>query len=111
MPGLLAKIWAVVWLGVRGIASLLPGALPAMAEGGQPVVVELVLALDSSASVDRKEFQLQLDGLALAFRDPEVLEAIDNLRPLGAAVAVLQWGAPGETRVVLHCFHNLLGSL
>ena len=95
----------MVWLGVRGIASLLPGALPAMAEGGQPVVVELVLALDSSASVDRKEFQLQLDGLALAFRDPEVLEAIDNLRPLGAAVAVLQWGAPGETRVVLPFTH------
>lgn len=95
----------MVWLGVRGIASLLPGALPAMADGGQPVVVELVLALDSSASVDRKEFQLQLDGLALAFRDPEVLEAIDNLRPLGAAVAVLQWGAPGETRVVLPFTH------
>ena len=95
----------MVWLGARGIASLLPGALPAMADGGQPVVVELVLALDSSASVDRKEFQLQLDGLALAFRDPEVLEAIDNLRPLGAAVAVLQWGAPGETRVVLPFTH------
>lgn len=66
-----------------------------------PVAVELVLALDSSASVDRQEFQLQLDGLSLAFRDPEVQEAVENLKPLGAAVAVLQWGAPGETRVVL----------
>ena len=91
----------MLWLAARGIASLPLAALPAMADGGQPVVVELVLALDSSASVDRKEFQLQLDGLALAFRNPEVLEAVDNLRPLGAAVAVVQWGAPGETRVVL----------
>jgi hypothetical protein len=74
--------------------------VPAQA-GGTPVAIELVLALDSSASVDRQEFQLQLDGLALAFRDPEVLEAVENLRPLGAAIAVAQWGAPGETRVVL----------
>lgn len=66
-----------------------------------PVAIELVLALDSSASVDAKEFQLQLEGLSLAFRDPEVQEAVENLKPLGAAVAVLQWGAPGETRVVL----------
>ncbi len=73
---------------------------PALAQQ-TPVAIELVLALDSSASVDRKEFQLQLDGLALAFRDAEVLEAIERLKPLGAAVAVVQWGAPGETRVVL----------
>ena len=68
------------------------------------VAIELVLALDSSASVDRTEFQLQLDGLAQAFRDPEVLQAVDNLKPLGVAVAVLQWGAPGETphRAALH---------
>ena len=70
-----------------------------------PVAIELVLALDSSASVDRREFQLQLDGLALAFRDPEVQQAIENLKPHGAAVAVLQWGAPGETRIVLPFTH------
>ncbi len=75
-------------------------AVPSQAQE-TPVAVELVLALDSSASVDAKEFQLQLDGLSLAFRDPEVQEAVENLKPLGAAVAVLQWGAPGETRVVL----------
>lgn len=75
-------------------------ALPASAQE-TPVAIELVLALDSSASVDRQEFQLQLDGLALAFRDEEVQQAIVNLRPLGAVVAVVQWGAPGETRIVL----------
>ena len=79
---------------------LLALASPLAAEA-QPVAIELVLALDSSASVDRPEFQLQLDGLAAAFRDPEVLQAVDSLRPSGAAVAVLQWGAPGETRIVL----------
>ena len=79
-------------------------AAPAEAQETQ-VAVELVLALDSSASVDAREFQLQLDGLALAFRDPEVQQAIENLKPLGAAVAVLQWGAPGETRIVLPFTH------
>lgn len=67
--------------------------------------IELVLALDSSASVDREEFQLQLEGLALAFRDPEVGQAVDNLRPLGVAIAVIQWGAPGETKVIIPFTH------
>ena len=70
-----------------------------------PVSVELVLAFDSSASIDRREFQLQIDGLALAFHDPEVLDAVDRLKPLGAAIAVAQWGAPGETRVMLPFTH------
>lgn len=82
---------------------------PAVAEAQTPVAIELVLALDSSASVDRQEFQLQLDGLALAFRDPEVLKAVENLKPLGAAIAVVQWGAPGETRTVLPFTHIVDG--
>ncbi len=74
---------------------------PGFAEDKYPVAIELVLALDCSASVDNREFQLQIAGLAEAFRDPEVLEAVENLKPFGVAVAVVQWGAPGETRVVV----------
>lgn len=83
---------------------LLLAAAPAQAQQ-TPVAIELVLALDSSASVDGAEFQLQREGLALAFRDPEVLEAVEHLKPLGAAIAVVQWGAPGETRTVLPFTH------
>lgn len=79
-------------------------ASPAAAQG-TPVAVELVLALDTSASVDANEFALQIEGLARAFADPEVQRAVENLKPLGAAVAVMQWGAPGETRVVLPFTH------
>lgn len=79
-------------------------AVPAAAQE-TPVAVELVLALDSSASVDGREFALQLEGLALAFRDPDVQRAVEDLKPLGAAVAVVQWGAPGETRIVLPFTH------
>lgn len=37
----------------------------------------LVLAMDSSASVDAREHQLQINGLADAIRDPEVVDAIE----------------------------------
>jgi hypothetical protein len=52
-----------------------------------------------------KEFQLQNEGIARAFRDPDVLQAVDNLRPFGAAIAVVQWGGPGETQVVMPFAH------
>src|SRR5262245_53662753 len=71
------------------------------AGGAEPVAVELVLALDSSASVDRQEFALQLNGLSAAFRDPDVLAAVESLKPLGAAVAVMQWGGEGESKTVI----------
>jgi len=77
----------------------------ATAQDKVPIAIELVLALDSSASIDRDEFQLQLDGLAAAFRDTDVLAAVDRLKPLGVAVAVIQWGGPGETRTVLPFTH------
>jgi hypothetical protein len=73
----------------------------AAAQDRMPVAIELVLALDSSASVDRREFELQLDGLSQALSDPDVLKAVDGLAPLGAVISVVQWGGPGDTRVVL----------
>jgi hypothetical protein len=88
-------------IGSRSFCFLLALVSPTLAQDKTPVVIELVLALDSSASVDAGEFQLQNEGIALAFRDPEVLQAVDNLRPFGAAIAIVQWGGPGETQVVL----------
>jgi hypothetical protein len=92
-------------IGSRGFSVLLALATPSLAQDKTPVVLELVLALDSSASVDAREFDLQNEGIALAFRDPEVLQAVDNLRPYGAAIAIVQWGGPGETQVVLPFTH------
>ena len=69
------------------------------------MAVELVLALDSSASMDKREFELQIKGLALAFRDPGVLQALANLAPEGVAIAVTQWGGSGEARVVIPFAH------
>jgi hypothetical protein len=55
------------------------------------VDLELVLAIDSSGSVDFAEFELQRRGIANAFRDPEVIEAIRGGAPNGIAVSVIQW--------------------
>jgi Protein of unknown function (DUF1194) len=69
------------------------------------VAIELVLALDASASMSRAEFELQIAGIAAAFRDPAVLQAVQDLAPLGVSVAVTQWGGPGESRVVVPFTH------
>lgn len=56
-----------------------------------PVDLTLVLAIDCSYSVDTREFALQIEGMAQAFRDPEVIKAIAD-GPLGRiAVSVVQW--------------------
>ena len=87
------------------LCALVLMATPSFPQTKTPVAIELVLALDSSASVDAKEFQLQNEGIALAFRDPDVLQAVNNLRPFGAAIAIVQWGGPGETQAVLPFTH------
>lgn len=68
------------------------GSQPAMAEG-LPVDLTLVLAVDVSYSVDETEFRLQMDGMALAFQHPEVLQAIMDGPYKRIAVAVTQWSS------------------
>ena len=89
----------------QGLLAMCLAASGAKAAERTPVVVELVLAIDASASVDWPEFELQLKGVAAAFADPDVIEAVDNLGPLGAAVGIVQWGGRGETRVVVPFTH------
>jgi hypothetical protein len=78
-PRLEAAILVLGWLAA---------ALGARAE---PVELELVLAVDSSFSVDREEFGLQMQGLTTAFRDPRVIAAIRASGEHGIAVCLIQW--------------------
>ena len=64
---------------------------PGAQESGRPVDLELVLAVDASSSVSAMEFELQIQGLAQAFRDPRVLQAIRAAGDLGVAVSLVQW--------------------
>lgn len=65
------------------------------------VDLELVLAIDSSGSVDFQEFELQARGIARAFRDPEVIEAIEGAAPNGIAVCLIQWSGRRQHLVTI----------
>ncbi len=64
---------------------------PASAQERRAVDLELALLIDVSASVNDQEFRLQADGLAAAFRDPAVRDALARLARQGVAVSVIQW--------------------
>jgi hypothetical protein len=79
-------------------------ALPlsgASAQSKVGVDLELLLAVDSSGSVNFGEFQLQAAGLARALRDREVIEAIQAWTPKGVAVSVVQWSGRGQQLVAV----------
>ncbi len=73
------------------IVSLLAlGLAPALASA-EEVDLELVLAVDASGSVDDTEYQLQIQGIAEAFRDEAVQSAIGSGPNGRIAVAVVIW--------------------
>ncbi len=89
---------------VQAVAAfVIAGASGLAAEPRISVDLELVLAVDTSASVDSREFDLQMTGLADAFRDPVVIAAVR--RPGGIAVALVQWGGPGSQAVSVGWAH------
>jgi hypothetical protein len=80
-------------------AAALP--LHAAAPTDNYVDLKLVLAVDMSGSMDAREQQMQRDGYAQAFRDPEVIKAILS-GPYGRiAVTYVMWaGAFSQQTVV-----------
>lgn len=79
---------------------------PAFAQSGSKkhgadVDLELVLAIDTSTSVDDRDFELQQTGLARAFLHQPVIDAILSTGKLGIAVSVVHWaGIDRQTTVV-----------
>jgi len=84
---------------ILALALAAPGDAPA--EKDVPVDVELVLAVDVSRSMDAAELRLQRDGYAAAFRDPEVIGAIEAGFSGRIAVTYVEWGGEGEQRIVI----------
>jgi len=57
--------------------------------------------VDGSRSIDEAEFDLQIRGIAAAFRDPAFLNALDKAAPDGIAVTLVQWtGHADQVQVV-----------
>ena len=97
----------IAWAG-RGLLGALAIATSmgsTLAQEGEPVALELVLALDSSSSVSAEEYELQRRGIAEAFRDPAVQRAIAALGEPGLAVALLQWSGGRMQRVSVDWAH------
>ncbi len=67
-------------------------ARPAFAQ--TEVALQLVLAVDASGSVDNRRFELQKQGYAAAFRNPQVLRSIQSLMTGSIAVTMMQWTGP-----------------
>jgi hypothetical protein len=64
-----------------------------------PVDLQLVLAVDASGSITDRAFELQTQGLAEAFRDPEVQAALQARGRRGVAVTLMQWSGQFEQAV------------
>jgi ribosomal protein S18 acetylase RimI-like enzyme len=62
------------------------------------VDLALVLAVDTSGSVDGKEYALQMDGIAAAFRAPDVIQAALSGPRRRIAVQLMTWGDPDEQK-------------
>lgn len=72
--------------------------LPVHAE--EKVDLALVLAVDVSGSVSGQEYDLQIGGIARAFRQPDIVEAIRSGRYGRIAVNLMLWGDPDYEKMV-----------
>jgi len=79
-------------------AALLAAPVPAAAVSCK---LALVLGLDISSSVNSREYDIQLQGLARAFSTPEVIEAILMPEGAGVAVTVYEWSGYNQQDVVV----------
>ncbi|HEX5280168.1 MAG TPA: DUF1194 domain-containing protein [Micropepsaceae bacterium] len=90
----------------RSTAALLLGALAFLpqqatsAAGQQEVDLKLVLAVDVSGSIDNEELQLEREGTADAFADPEVMRAIQNGSLGRIAVAMVDFSSDPYNKIV-----------
>lgn len=93
----------IAWLAAAAVALSATG----VAAAEPSVDLALVLALDSSASVDAREFALQRGGLAAALRDRDIARAIADGSLGRIAVAVVEWA--GATQQVLAIAWTVVG--
>ncbi len=74
----------------------------ARAQSMKRVDLELVLAVDTSGSVDNNEYQLQIEGLIQAFRDPAVIAAIIGTSAVGGVAAtVVHWSSVNDQEQIV----------
>lgn len=70
------------------------------AAAAHAVPLAIVLAIDVSASVTADSYIFQHDGIARAFEDPQLIQAI-TAAPDGIEVLVLEWSDPDKIAVTV----------
>ena len=71
------------------LVSIAWGGMAGSARAQPQCALSLVMAIDVSSSVDERDYRLQMDGLANAFRDREIREAIAQVG--GIQVTAFEW--------------------
>ena len=95
-----------------GLSALAAGALAGSSAGaalpGQHVDVALVIATDVSYSVDDNEARFQREGAIAAFRNPEVLKAIQAGALGRIAVAYIDFSSYSTNKIIAdwHVVHD-----
>ena len=70
--------------------------------------VELILAVDTSGSIDEEEFALQMEGMAAAFENPSLVNAVEAQEG-GVLVTLTQWSGASRQRQVTG-WHKVTGA-
>lgn len=73
-------------------------ALGLPARAAEMVDVKLVLAVDTSGSINGEEYALQMNGIAWAFRQADVIAAATSGPHRSIAVNLMTWGDPDEQK-------------
>ena len=92
MPRWRAALCALVVLAATAMQARAQTQTPPQTQ--TDVAIALVLAVDASGSVDNRRFELQKQGYAAAFRNPQVLNSIRSLVTQSIAVTMMQWTGP-----------------
>lgn len=66
-----------------------------------PCRLALALGIDVSASVDLREYRLQLDGLSAALSDPTVVSALLSTPSAPVQLLVYEWSGAGDQHLLL----------
>lgn len=95
MPRPFGVFFVLLGLTLLAAAAAFGGGTSARAQ--VRVDLELVLAVDTSGSVDEREYALQIEGLVKAFRDPAIIAAIIGTSATGGvAVTAVHWSSANE---------------
>ena len=87
-------LWLVLLAAATTQAAAQTATPAAPPQARTDVSVALVLAVDTSGSVSMDRFELQKQGYATAFRNPQVLSAVRSLGTQSIAVTMFQWTGP-----------------